>query len=191
MKDFQLGFSEVRALALSTPSLFPEQSLPGQVMILGTPCAWWERWGRGEAAASQAASAGLWAAIQVIEPLVLRCFREVYGLLRGAWDAFAQILQRGHDPEGPCLGRHCSSLGPLLHLPPRLQSTLADPAQPPHQVPICASFFLSVLGSKWWETRWPRRERTCFLGRLKGFLTGVGCVPWVIMIPPTVLTINK
>ena len=122
------------------------------MMILGTPCAWWERWGRGEAAASQAASAGLWAAIQVIEPLVLRCFREVYGLLRAAWDAFAQILQRGHDPEGPCLGRHCSSLGPLLHLPPRLQSTLADPAQPPHQVPIYTSFFLSVLGSKWWET---------------------------------------
>ena len=31
------------------------------------------------AAASQAPSAGLWAAAQVIEPLVLRCFR------RGPW----------------------------------------------------------------------------------------------------------
>ncbi|MXQ94255.1 hypothetical protein E5288_WYG007324 [Bos mutus] len=75
------------------------------------------------------------AAIKYINYLQsLLCFREVYGLLRAAWDAFAQILQRGHDPEGPCLGRHCSSLGPLLHLPPRLQSTLADPAQPPHQL---------------------------------------------------------
>lgn len=32
------SFSEIPALALSTPPLFPELSLPGQV-ILGTPCA--------------------------------------------------------------------------------------------------------------------------------------------------------
>lgn len=65
VKDVQLGFSEVTALAVSTPPLFPERSLPGQVMILGTPCAWWERVGprRGSKPQSWAQRVGLcWAA---------------------------------------------------------------------------------------------------------------------------------
>ncbi|EPY84039.1 hypothetical protein CB1_000513044 [Camelus ferus] len=61
-------------------------------------------------------------------------FFEDHGILRRAWDAFAQILQCGRNPEVSCLGWRCSSLGPLLHLPPRSPSTLAPPAWPPHQL---------------------------------------------------------
>ncbi|MBZ3878541.1 hypothetical protein SUZIE_148455 [Sciurus carolinensis] len=51
-------------------------------------------------------------------------------ILHPARDVFAQILQCGHNPEGPWLELCCSILGPLLHLP--FCSPSALPPQAPY-----------------------------------------------------------
>lgn len=123
---------------------------------------------RTEPCLAQAATAGFKLQLREWWCLFSGGSSEGHGLLHGAQDAFAQILQRGHKPEGPWLGRCCSTVGPFLHLPLCPPSTLAHRAQAPRKVPVSAPLeevgapfffplFFAVGGRPWWRDLLPEK----------------------------------